>query len=64
MESVLQTENQLLRRQLQTLLDEARLNEKKLRRLDQLERRLISTRSLSELIQILLQEYNSESLRA
>ncbi len=46
-----------MRRQLQTLLDEARLNEKKLRRLDQLERRLISTRSLSELIQILLQEY-------
>lgn len=39
------------------MLDEARLNEKKLQRLDQLERRLISTRSLSGLIQILLQEY-------
>ena len=39
------------------MLEEARLNEKKFRRLDQLERRLISTRSLSELIQILLQEY-------
>lgn len=48
-----------MRHQLQTLLDEARLNEKKLRRLDQLERRLISTRSLSELIQILLQEYKA-----
>lgn len=41
------------------MLEEARLNEKKLRRLDQIERRLISTRSLSELIQILLQEYKS-----
>lgn len=39
------------------MLYEARLNEKKLRRLDQLERRLISTHSLSDLIQILLHEY-------
>ncbi len=55
----LQTENQLLRRQLQTLLDEARLNEKKLRRLEQLEKRLIATRSLPELIQVMLQDYKS-----
>ncbi|BBJ00377.1 hypothetical protein FGKAn22_20690 [Ferrigenium kumadai] len=55
----LQTENQLLRRQLQTLLDEARLNEKKLRRLEQLEKQLIATRSLTELIQVMLQDYKS-----
>ncbi len=59
MENALQTENQLLRRQLQTLLDEARLNEKKLRRLDQLEQRLIATRSLAGLIQVLLEDYKS-----
>lgn len=59
MENALQTENQLLRRQLQTLLDEARLNEKKLRRLDQFEKRLIATRSLPELIRVLLQDYKS-----
>ena len=53
----LKTENQLLHTQLKQLLAEARLNENKMRRLDQLEMRLIGTRSLSELIQILLQEY-------
>ena len=57
MENVLQTENQLLRRQLQTLLEEARLNEKKFRRLDQFEKRLIATHSLPELIQVLLRDY-------
>lgn len=53
----LQTENQLLRRQLQALLDEARLNEKKLHRLEQVEKRLIATRSLPELIRVMLQDY-------
>ncbi len=59
MEVVLNTENQLLRRQLQTLLDEARLNEKKLLRLGILEKRLIATSSLAELIQVILQDYKS-----
>ncbi|HEU0186612.1 MAG TPA: DUF484 family protein [Gallionellaceae bacterium] len=59
MEQALHSENLRLRSQLQTLLDEARLNEKKLRRLDQLEQRLIATRSLAELIQVLLQDYKS-----
>jgi len=54
-----QTENQLLRRQLQSLLDEARLNEKKWRRLEQLEKQLIATRTLSELIQVILQDYKA-----
>ncbi len=57
MENALQSENHHLRHQLQTLLDEARLNEKKLRRLDQLERRLIAARTLPELIQVILQDY-------
>ncbi len=55
----LQTENQLLRHQLQSLLEEARLNEKKLRRLQQLEKQLISTRSLPELIRVMLQDYKT-----
>lgn len=54
MENALQTENRNLRGQLRTLLAEARLNEQKMHRFDQLERRLISTRSLEELIRILL----------
>lgn len=61
MENALQTENQLLRHQLQTLLDEARLNEKKLRRLEQLEKQLIATRSLSALIQVILQDHKLAS---
>lgn len=60
-DSALQAENQHLRQQLQTLLDEARLNEKKLYRLDQLEKQLIATRSLSELIQVILHDYKSAS---
>lgn len=52
-------ENQYLRRQLQTLLAEARHNEEKMRRFDRLERRLIGTHSLSELVRILLLEYKS-----
>ncbi|HEX5337396.1 MAG TPA: DUF484 family protein [Gallionella sp.] len=56
MMKALQAENQMLRRQLQALLDEARLNEKKSRRLEQLEKQLIATRTLSELIQVMLHE--------
>jgi diguanylate cyclase (GGDEF)-like protein len=58
-EIALHSENQLLRSQLQTLLDEARLNEKKLQRLSQLEKRLIATTSLAELIHAILQDYKS-----
>ncbi|MDZ4201653.1 MAG: sensor domain-containing diguanylate cyclase [Gallionella sp.] len=56
-ENALKSENERLRHQLQTLLDEARLNEKKLHRLDQLERRLIAARSLPELILLIVQDY-------
>ena len=59
MEHALITENNLLRRQLQQLLDEARLNDKKFRRLNDLEKQLIATRSLSGLIQIILADYKS-----
>ena len=48
-----------MRLQLQTLLEEARLNEKKLQRLGQMEQRLIATSSLAELIQAILQDYKS-----
>lgn len=57
----LQTENQLLRSQLQSLLEEARLNERKLRRLEQFERLLIATRSLPELIRVMLHDYKHAS---
>jgi two-component system cell cycle response regulator len=40
-------------------LDEARLNERKLQRLGQLEQRLIATNSLVELIQTILEDYKS-----
>ncbi|VVC83107.1 DUF484 family protein [Sideroxydans sp. CL21] len=56
-----EAENQILRRQLRSLMDEARLNEKKWRRFDQLERRLISTHSLPELIHLILNDYKSAS---
>jgi two-component system, cell cycle response regulator len=59
MDSDPQIENQYLRRQLQSLLAEARQNEEKMRRFDRLERRLIGTSSLAELIHLLLQEYKS-----
>lgn len=55
----LKIENRLLRRQLQALLDEARLNEKKLRRLEQLESQLIAACSLPELLQVMLQDYKT-----
>ena len=57
MNSTLQSENFSLRQQLETLLHEAQLNEDKLRRFDQLERRLIGASSLSELVNLLLAEY-------
>jgi len=59
MDSDPQIENQYLRRQLQSLLAEARQNEEKMRRFDRLERRLIGIRSLAELIRILLQDYKA-----
>ena len=55
----LQTENQLLRQKLQSLLDGARLNEKKWRRLDQLEKQLIATCTLLELIQVILRDFKT-----
>ena len=54
-----QVENQYLRRQLQSLLAEARQNEEKMRRFDRLERRLIGTRSLAELVNTLLHDYKA-----
>lgn len=57
----IEIENQVLRRQLQSLMDEARVNEKKWRRLDQLEKQLISTHTLPELIQVILSDYKAAS---
>jgi diguanylate cyclase (GGDEF)-like protein len=54
-----QTELQKLRDQLQSLMDAARLNEKKWRRLDQFEKQLIATRTLPELIQLMLENYKA-----
>ncbi len=48
------SDNHELRRQLQSLVDEARSNEQKMRRFDQLERNLIAARSLPDLIQLIL----------
>lgn len=56
-ESGLRAENQALRRQLENLLHEARQNEEKLRRFDQLERLLIGAGSLQELVRLVLDEY-------
>ncbi len=55
--SELEDENQALRRQLESLLREARSNEDKMRRFDQLEHRLIGARSIVELLRLLLIEY-------
>lgn len=59
MDHDLQIENQYLRRQLQSLLAEARQNEEKMRRFDRLERRLIGARTPAELVQIILQDYRA-----
>ena len=53
----LQAENHALRCQLEGLLQEARLNESKMRRFDQLERQLVGAGSLVELFGLLLTEY-------
>ena len=59
MQNALQAENELLRRQLQALLDEARLNEKKWHRFEQVEKQLIATHTLTDLFQAILQDYKS-----
>ena len=56
-DSGMRAENMALRRQLETLLHEARQNEEKMRRFDQLERLLIGAGSLQELVRLLLAEY-------
>ena len=53
----LRVENYLLRQRLEALLHEARQNEDKMRRFDQLQRRLIGAGSLPELVHLLLSEY-------
>jgi two-component system, cell cycle response regulator len=57
MEACLQHENYSLRHQLESLLHEARENERKMRRFDMLERQLIGARSLVDLIRLLLTDY-------
>lgn len=57
MDSSLQTENFSLRQQLESLLNEARQNEEKMRRFDQLERQLIGAKSLLDLVHLLLNDY-------
>lgn len=57
MNNHLQSENYLLRQQLEALLHEARQNESKMRRFDQLQRQLIGAESLLELVHLLLSEY-------
>lgn len=59
MQNGLQFENYSLRQQLEALLGEARRNEDKMRRFDQLERRLIGAQSLVELLQALLTDYKA-----
>lgn len=53
----LEQENKTLRQQLDSLLREARANEEKMRRFDQLEHQLIGARSFLELLQLLLADY-------
>lgn len=55
--ALLQAENRRLREQLDDLVAEARLNQDKLRRFDQLERKVIGASSLAELLNTLLQDY-------
>lgn len=57
MDSHLRSENASLRQQLEALLHQAQLNEDKMRRFDQIERRLIGAGTLVELITLLLAEY-------
>ena len=60
LEAQLQSENAALREQLAALLREARANEDKLRRFQRLEHRLISARSLAELLRLLLGDYKQD----
>jgi len=60
LEAQLQSENDALRVQLATLLREARANEDKLRRFQRLEHRLISARSLADLLRLLLGDYKQD----
>ena len=55
--ALLQAENRRLREQLDGLIAEARLNQDKLRRFDQLERKVIGAASLADLVQTLLVDY-------
>jgi two-component system cell cycle response regulator len=55
----LNRENQLLRRKLRAFLTQARENEQKMRRFQEQELRLISTPSLSELVQRVLYNYRT-----
>ena len=55
--ALLQAENQRLKQQLDGLLHEARLNQDKLRRFDQLERQLLAAPTLAALIDTLLHDY-------
>lgn len=57
--ALLQAENQRLRQQLESLLNEARLNQDKMRRFDQLERQLVAAPTLAALIDVLLREYKT-----
>lgn len=56
----LQTQVQELRRQLQSLLDAAHANERKLDRFDALERRLMAVSSMEELVNLLLVECRAD----
>ena len=58
-DSDLYRENQLLRRKLRAFLTQARENEQKMRRFHEQELRLISTPSLSELVQRVLYNYRT-----
>jgi diguanylate cyclase (GGDEF)-like protein len=57
--AALQAENQRLRQQLDSMLGEARLNQDKLRRFDQIERKVIAAATLAELVHTLLFEYKT-----
>lgn len=57
--AVLQAENQRLRAQLDAMMREARLNQEKMRRFDQLERKVIGADCLAELIRTLLLDYRT-----
>jgi diguanylate cyclase (GGDEF)-like protein len=57
--ALLQAENQRLRQQLESLLSEARANQDKMRRFDQLERQLVAAPTLAALVHTLLQEYRT-----